>query len=340
MIEKPLFLEAINFDTSGIRPETRFAAWRSALATLDVSRSEDRPFDARAALWLLGPLVLVRASVDPVRYERSAERIGQDLKDHVAVVVLTSGGFTGAYGGDTVGSVPGSITFLDMRRPWRTDAERLDAFVLSMPRAFIMPSLEGRDPHGVVVTGPLAALLQGFLSVIVSLLPGLSRTHATTMAERIRDLVTDALNGFLREAGHVPARRDALISRVRTYVDEHLSDPLDATVLCAHLNVSRATLYRAFGDGVGPGGGGVNHLIQRRRLAALAALLADPLDERTIGEMAKSIGFLDRSFLTKAFRREYGCTPSEFRASGSGTGKPGDMWDVPLIFERWTARLD
>lgn len=340
MTEQPTLLEPLDFDTRGMPEDMRFAAWRSALSSMDVSRVSDGPFDAKAALWLLGPLVLVRASVDPVRYERSAVRIGQDLKDHVAVVALTCGRFSGAYGADRVSSEAGSVTFLDMRRPWWTDAERLDAFVLSMPRAFIMPSLEGRDPHGVVVTGALAALLQGFLLLVASLLPDLSRTHAPVVAERIRDLLADALNGFAREARHVPIRREALISRVRTYVDEHLSDHLDANVLCSQLNVSRATLYRAFGDGGANVGGGVNHLIQRRRLAALAALLSDPLDVRTIGELAKSVGFQDRSFLTKAFKRDYGCTPSEFRMSGSQSASNGDMRDVPRVFERWTSRLD
>lgn len=340
MTEQPSLLEPIIFDTAAIPKEMRFAAWQSALASIDVSRSADRPFDARAALWLLGPLVLVRASVDPVSYERSASRIRRDLRDHVAVVALTEGGFTGAYGGGPIPSTPGSITFLDMRQPWRTDAERLDAFVLSMPRAFIMPSLEGRNPHGMVVTGALASLLHEFLRSAASLLPGLSRTHAPMLAERIRDLLADALKGTFREERRVPVRRDALISRVRTYVDEHLCDRLDANVLCAQLNVSRSTLYRAFGDGGGTVAGSVNHLIQRRRLAALAALLSDPMDERTIGTLARSVGISDMSFLTKAFRREYGCTPSEFRSTGSRPEGCGDMRDVPLVFERWTSHLD
>lgn len=332
-------LTPLVFDTDLVPPPARFAAWRSALSSLDVTQRGPDPFAGCARLWMLESMVLTHARVDALRYDRDEARVRADLKDHLAVVVLLEGTFTGDYGRGERVSEAGSVTLLDMRHACWTDATRLEAFILSMPRVFLLPMLEGCDAHGLIATGGAAALLTGFLRTAVETLPQLTRDHAPAVARTIRDLLADAiLDACRRDAAHA-TREDALISRVRSYIDDHLADPIDVSAICSALGVSRSALYRAFGDGAGEGGG-VLQQVQRRRLHALRAMLADPDETRPIAELAGAVGFADKSHLTRVFKREYGCTPGAYRTHGPDPQRAIPVEDVPLVFERWTTLLD
>lgn len=328
-------LSPLRFDTALLPVEMRFPAWKSALSSLDVTYSGTTPFAGGAALWLLESMVLIHATVDPLRYDRDEDRVRADIKDHIAVVVMLDGQFVGDYGYGEVVSPPGSLTVLDMRRACWTDATRLEAFILSLPRAFLIPKLEDCDPHGMVVSGGFADLLSGFLRIAVEALPTIPRDQALTVAHRIRDLLVDALLDACRGQAQRPARDDALISRVRAYIDAHLDAPLEVATICAALGISRSKLYRAFG-----GGGGVQQQVQRRRLHALRMALADTGETRAIADLATTFGFSDKSHLTRAFKREYGCTPGEFRAGGARQDHAVPVDQILLVFEQWTTLLD
>ncbi|WP_083925835.1 helix-turn-helix transcriptional regulator [Sphingomonas sp. Mn802worker] len=338
-MEKGEPLVPLVFDTALVPPAARFGAWRSALSSLDVTQRGADPFNGHARLWMLESLVLTHASVDALRYDRDEARVRADLKDHLAIVVLLEGSFVGDYGRGERVSEAGSVTLLDMRHACWTDATRLEAFIISMPRAFLLPMLEGCDPHGMIATGGPATLLSGFLRTAVKTLPTLTRDHAPAVARTIRDLLADAILDACRSGGAQVAREDALISRVRSYIDDHLAEPIDVAAICAALGVSRSALYRAFGDGAGEGGG-VLQQVQRRRLHALRAMLADPNETRPIAELAGAVGFSDKSHLTRVFKREYGCTPGAYRAHGPDPQRAVPVEDVPLVFERWTTLLD
>ena len=72
--------------------------------------------------------------------------------------------------------------------------------------------------------------------------------------------------------------------------------------------------------------GGVARHIQAERLREAHRALADPDNQRDIHAVAEDLGFYDASTFSRTFRREYGCTPSEVRATAlAGTG------DIPPI---------
>lgn len=330
-------LTPLKFDTACLPGCARFAAWQSALANLDVSRREDAPFAAVARIWLLSPMVIVDAAVDPVRYDRDEQRVRSDSHDHFALVQLISGEFTGDFGRGRVRSTPGSLTVLDMRRACWTDATRLDAFVLSMPRAFLAPSLGEMDPHGMVVSSGMATLLGASLRTICDTLGELEHEQAPIVARLIRDMVAETLLDG-RRLNQAPGgqREVALVSRVRAFIDDHLDQTLDVGTIGAAVGVSRSTLYRAFG-----GSGGVLQQVVRRRLFRLRACLDDPAETRSIADLALTVGFTDKSHAARVFKREYGLTPGEYRrGDGVERARATRMEDVPQLFERVTALLD
>jgi AraC-like DNA-binding protein len=91
---------------------------------------------------------------------------------------------------------------------------------------------------------------------------------------------------------------------------------LGAETLRRELGVSRSRLYRLFEPF-----GGVMHYIQHRRLLDAHLALADPNDQRRIIEIAEQRCFNDGTEFSRAFRREFGCSPTDVR-SGQRAGLP------------------
>ena len=105
-----------------------------------------------------------------------------------------------------------------------------------------------------------------------------------------------------------------LLERARRLVQGKLFDSdfrIDA--VARELGVSRTRLYRLFEPY-----GGVAHYLQRRRLIDAHAVLADPCDQRRIVDIAEQRCFTDGAEFSRAFRREFGYTPSDVRAGIHG----------------------
>ncbi len=79
-------------------------------------------------------------------------------------------------------------------------------------------------------------------------------------------------------------------------------------MLCRELGMSRSSVYRLL-----EAEGGVARYIQRQRLAESFAQLNDPSNTRPIVAIADELGMVDSSSFSRAFRREFGISPSDVR---------------------------
>lgn len=93
-------------------------------------------------------------------------------------------------------------------------------------------------------------------------------------------------------------------------------DPeLNVERLARHLGTNTAYLSRAFNDGLGLS---FNDAINRLRIEAVQAQLADPSDERDLLEIAFAAGFSSKSSFNRVFKAQTGETPSRFREKARG----------------------
>jgi len=93
-------------------------------------------------------------------------------------------------------------------------------------------------------------------------------------------------------------------------------DPeLNVERLARHLGTNTAYLSRAFNDGLGVS---FNDAINRLRVEAVQAQLANRTDERDLLEIAFAAGFSSKSSFNRVFKAQTGETPSRFREKARG----------------------
>ena len=101
------------------------------------------------------------------------------------------------------------------------------------------------------------------------------------------------------------------MERVRRAVRSNLRSPLlGPDRLCREAATSRSQLYRLL-----EGEGGVARYILRRRLSESFAILCDTTNNFSIAAIAETLCFADASNFSRAFRREFGMSPSEVRTA-------------------------
>jgi AraC-like DNA-binding protein len=111
----------------------------------------------------------------------------------------------------------------------------------------------------------------------------------------------------------VPRTAGGLLFSMEDFV--HRADPsrLSVDVLAREFFVSRRRLYRLFEQiHTSPG-----DYVRRARLATAARMLQ--LRRQTITDIAAACGFDDATTFTRAFRREYGMTPRDWRGTSASS---------------------
>ncbi len=101
---------------------------------------------------------------------------------------------------------------------------------------------------------------------------------------------------------------DGIVSKVRAYVGEHLTEELDLSALAKNLNISKFYLWHAFKEATGltP-----TQYVARRRLAVAKQLLVDT--DKSLLAIALTVGFSDVGYFAKWFKKQEGVTPFAYR---------------------------
>ena len=87
--------------------------------------------------------------------------------------------------------------------------------------------------------------------------------------------------------------------------------PSTTSAPIAAMAMSRSKLYRLFESS-----GGVAHFINRERLREAHYRLSSYRFARSIHAIGNEVGFADHSTFSRAFRREFGYSPTEARERG------------------------
>ncbi len=274
------------------------------------------PFTGKQKTWDLGPIAFTHIKSDELKFASIHGHTSREPVDHWAMTLVLEGNietsapcwsFRGGAGLIQVHPLAGFY------EGHITDSEML---VLVVPHDFcpevarVLSAIE----FSTIDTG-MGQLLSEFLLGLAKRLANLEVTDLGNLAAATKAMILACASPTadrIREAEEPISM--VLLEKARRLVQHNLFDShFCVETLRRELAVSRTRLYRLFEPY-----GGVAHYVQRRRLLDAHAVLADPCDQRRIVDIAEQRCFTDGAEFSRAFRREFGYTPSDVRAGIRG----------------------
>jgi AraC family transcriptional activator of tynA and feaB len=253
---------------------------------------------------------------DGTSAERSERLAARALSDdlHLSLQVSSSG--LVSQGGRSTRVRPGAVTTYATDAPYHLDYSRPDQH-----QVIIQVSRDSlRLPRGMIADSCRR------LRVPASSSSRLRFSYATSLALEGQDIPAanlDEAGDVARDLAEIMIRSSysagRLVPRTETglflAIDDHLrthatSRELTVEAVAAAFFISRRRLFQVFAArDTTPA-----NRLRRMRLDRAAALLADPAGaERSISSIAYEVGFGETNTFTRAFRREYGDTPRDYR---------------------------
>lgn len=111
----------------------------------------------------------------------------------------------------------------------------------------------------------------------------------------------------------VQAEEPELLEQVLSYIEAHMSEPITLSDTARHFWVSESKISHIFRQKMDSS---FHRCVTQRRLIEAKSLIAQGT---ALSEVQERVGFSDYSTFFRAFKREYGISPSEFREiHGSG----------------------
>jgi AraC-like DNA-binding protein len=305
------------FTTDAFAPKDRHEAWANRDWPAIGPLFDARPiglFHNRSERFALGSLAVHVSEMGGQTYRRSAARARRDGVDGLIVELLLTGHTVADAAGRSTGNVAGAMVFNDLAQEHAHRSTDTHTLLLSVPREVAASNnLDVPALHGQRVSPDGAALVRNHLLSVHRLLPRLDAGLATRLGQTTLDLIGVALDldGLRAPAASREARDTATLLEAQRLIDALLASPL-LTVewLCGRLRTSRSRLYRLF-----DGQGGVLAYVRDRRLDRIRDGLAAPGSAERLADLAADWGFNEAGHLSRAFRRRFGLSPSEFRAA-------------------------
>ena len=105
------------------------------------------------------------------------------------------------------------------------------------------------------------------------------------------------------------AEKPELLDHVLAYIEEHLSEKITLAEVAHHFFISESTITQTFRKKMGVS---FYRCVTQRRLIAAKGLILEGLSMDAVGEQ---VGFTDYSSFFRAFKQEYGISPSQYKKS-------------------------
>jgi AraC-like DNA-binding protein len=306
------------FSTELIPASDRLDAWRSQ-ASLICGNSRfkfprQHPFRGMIDRRALGVVQLTQFSSTPVSFAKYPT-VNANAGDRGCIIISQLQGFR-EYNqkGSTVVLRPGDSTLIDAGQPWSSTCDdQCSRLYLRLPRWLVQEKLHVKElPVARRISGEagLGATLFRLGTSLYREAGVLSLEEGVAAIEAYLHILSACIGiGDEDKVAHTPDVSD----RIESFIDENLSNPaLTPSEISMAAGISVRHLHRLFL----PKGLTVTQWIRRKRLENCRSELADPrLFDRNITDIAFSWGFSDSAHFSHCFKRQFGISPREFRAT-------------------------
>jgi AraC-like DNA-binding protein len=336
--EKGAAAESVVIRTADVPPRERLDLWHhvscETLVPLRMSTEFAADYLGVMAHYALGAGQLVDMTACPLLVERTPRLISASDPGLYKVELQLRGTSVLTQGDHQTLLGPGQVAVVDTGRPYRMaaghphlarsatagDTGSLPHLVtLMLPKALL--PLPGEAVAEVTATElaeriPTGGLVAATLAQLARSAAAGDRATASRLVPVVSDLLAVGLAGLHdRTAALNPEyRRRALLARIETFIEAHLSDPgLSADTIAAAHHMSRRSLYALFSECAATT---VAAHIRTRRLERCRRDLADPAHRhRSVAAIAAAWGFPSLAHFTRLFRTTYGLPPAAYRGT-------------------------
>lgn len=334
-----MHLPHIRFDSRSTTPASALEYWRDSLSRsweMSIDAQDAHAFRADVSMWRLDDVIVGTGNFGPVQTRMRREKnVRVDQLDHYRLILMHDGQFACDADGRQVDLSPGRFILTDMALPESSES-CCSSSIMYIPRASLEAALpRPMNLHGMSPVNACAGLLADHLSALIRGLPTVAPEETAGLTQATVNLVAASLASTPenRQAAR-PAVESVLLRRARHYVEQHLTEEdLGAQDICAHLRISRSTVYRLFELL-----GGVANYVKERRLARVHEILSRSDGRQNIARLAGDHGFKTATHFSKAFRAQYGYSAGEVaRLAGPGNDKAGAA--RAARFDHWLGTL-
>lgn len=322
---------AETFSTHSLPVSQQLEAWRNWYGPIfeaTSAGSQDEGFAAANSNWKLNGFTFSRVSSPPTCIDRTKYLLRRNHVDHWAFT-LSKRTTSDVEVRDRALEVPPGVPFLlslgeEMHIGRRQQDERVQLLLARDSFQAIAPLLDAT--RGMALSTSQGRLLADYIVLLERNLPNLTPEDGSRLPSAIQTMVGACLAPSVDRLAVAGRQIDlTLMERVRRAVRKNLRSPLlGPDRLCREAATSRSQLYRLL-----EGEGGVARYIQRRRLSESFAILCDTSNNFSIAAIAETLCFADASNFSRAFRREFGVSPSEVRAASLVGLPPAATSKVP-----------
>ena len=161
----------------------------------------------------------------------------------------------------------------------------------------------GRDSH--------AAEINNYINVMEELKKNEEPGYELEMLSIIYKILWHLYNAYVSGSATRPPDNNLLIQeQMMEFIYEHFDEPLTLDEIAEAGNISRSQCSKLFKkySGMSP-----ISFLNHHRLELSRDMLRST--DNSIADISLSCGFSDQSYYNRLFRKEYGCTPLEYRKS-------------------------
>jgi len=303
------------WSTLATRRPGQFGHWRELICAAFLALTPESDvrdgFAGTVTQWPLGRLSLARIDSQRQRVRRTERDIVRVPRDGYYANLQLAGSSEMRQAGRATVLRPGDLAVVDTSEPFAfdftTDFRQLSFFV---PASLLAAQLPGPVPTATRIStaGGVGAAIRHALRA----LPTVSPSSAARLAVHAGGLLAVALD---EPADVRPIRSRRTHALAVADIEEHLTDDdLSPAATARRLGISVRGLHGLFAGQERS----YSATVRRLRLEQTYRDLLDPARGRLrVIDVAADAGFADVASFHRAFRREFGRTPAQVRATGT-----------------------
>jgi AraC family transcriptional activator of tynA and feaB len=308
--------QLLTIETANVSWRDRVALWSDALTTVCGPLHTDplgATLDGAMTFGAIGRLQIGHITVSRHRVGLTPELARAEHHPVAKVIIQTAGLSVYEQRGECVTLTPGDGLIYDVSQPHAiTSTETTEHFVVTVPHDLVLARgvrLDRLSAQRFSARTGVGRLAADLIHSTFGELETISPASEDDLAASLLSLMFLPLHNEAADAG------EALRYRIESYIRDQIRDPdLSIDKIASALRCSKRYLHMAFAAC----DHSITDHIWTTRLDGCRGDLARR-SGRTISEIAFAWGFSSSAHFSRAFRKRFGVTPSEFRRADCGT---------------------